>query len=89
MIWNEYFRDISIHAPRGGSDAGKSELEDGAPISIHAPRGGSDIVNSKTQAVMGISIHAPRGGSDMFGEKTDTPGGRFQSTLPVGGATPN
>ena len=23
----------------------------------------------------------------MFGEKTDTPGGRFQSTLPVGGAT--
>ena len=34
--------DISIHAPRGGSDALDFALALLATISIHAPRGGSD-----------------------------------------------
>ena len=60
------FWDISIHAPRVGSDIPhftvKNRLDD---ISIHAPRVGSDLLN--TVAVLsaeGISIHAPRVGSD-------------------------
>ena len=39
-------RDISIHAPRGGSDDGEGGAEGGTQgISIHAPRGGSDCVS--------------------------------------------
>ena len=34
---------ISIHAPRGGSDQQFQELQRQAKISIHAPRGGSDL----------------------------------------------
>ena len=34
--------NISIHAPRGGSDNGASDRPDVPEISIHAPRGGSD-----------------------------------------------
>ena len=33
---------ISIHAPRGGSDADISDMPTNIIISIHAPRGGSD-----------------------------------------------
>ena len=62
-------------------------------ISIHAPRGGSDPpAQHRQQASFLISIHAPRGGSDAV--QTVEPGvapthrsARFQSTLPVGGAT--
>ena len=37
-----------------------------------------------------ISIHAPRGGSDWLeAEYVKTMGKEFQSTLPVGGATPS
>ena len=36
----------------------------------------------------GISIHAPRGGSDMIKPTDDAAAIIFQSTLPVGGATP-
>ena len=38
LIWN-----ISIHAPRGGSDLGAYWGLRQLPISIHAPRGGSDL----------------------------------------------
>ena len=36
-------RDISIHAPREGSDTGRSEELYTEKISIHAPREGSDL----------------------------------------------
>ena len=124
---------ISIHAPRGGSDAEfHKNIVHRVSISIHAPRGGSDMVGwisfrrrilfQSTLPVGGatnnlhdpdqyrhISIHAPRGGSDEvmtiidivtedfnprspWGErrclKVDRcPTKKFQSTLPVGGAT--
>ena len=35
--------DISIHAPRGGSDSGFFDTLKFTDISIHAPRGGSDL----------------------------------------------
>ena len=58
--------NISIHAPRGGSD--KTYILIGtmeAYISIHAPRGGSDTLMDAIREIMReISIHAPRGGSD-------------------------
>ena len=35
-------RNISIHAPRAGSDAERGGAEITSSISIHAPRAGSD-----------------------------------------------
>ena len=60
-------RDISIHAPRMGSDG----YFIGCPkfiirISIHAPRMGSDRhAHARMGARRSISIHAPRMGSDQ------------------------
>ena len=80
---------ISIHAPRGGSDL---------PISVRLvctrqfqstlPVGGATFHVCRFFGHSPISIHAPRGGSDttwkiVFGRLAV-----FQSTLPVGGATP-
>ena len=78
---------ISIHAPRGGSDLMGIHRTTLRTISIHAPRGGSDVLRGTSTATLGISIHAPRGGSDSdkvceYGHQK-----KFQSTLPVGGAT--
>ena len=58
--------DISIHAPRGGSDRlTVLSVTGGRRISIHAPRGGSDLFRAGKQPIpFSISIHAPRGGSD-------------------------
>ena len=57
-------------------------------ISIHAPRVGSDDVSVlHRHNVILISIHAPRVGSDLSCMSV-TPGSqKFQSTLPVWGAT--
>ena len=103
--------DISIHAPRGGSDGGRAPICVETVISIHAPRGGSDVNLFFRCVFVQISIHAPRGGSDQRGGKAydvslyfnpRSPWGErhlafrvfvspfiFQSTLPVGGATPS
>ena len=101
--------NISIHAPRGGSDLADYMGLPVGVISIHAPRGGSDQACGQFLCTGGISIHAPRGGSDPllpcwlasssdfnprspWGERHDfflemIKKARFQSTLPVGGAT--
>ena len=42
--------DISIHAPRGGSDRLLTIVQKQALISIHAPRGGSDSPSSSVAA---------------------------------------
>ena len=57
-------------------------------ISIHAPREGSDLA-SISAIVMAerISIHAPREGSDPKSSISPRWKPRFQSTLPVRGAT--
>ena len=59
------------------------------PISIHAPREGSDRRNRRRAEKLSISIHAPREGSDSIScaAQSFTRKGRFQSTLPVRGAT--
>ena len=103
-------KDISIHAPRVGSDViGKRERLPVRVISIHAPRVGSDDDAGSARLPGRISIHAPRVGSDRL-PQASAPGGAdfnprspcgerppscpgaplgitFQSTLPVWGAT--
>ena len=57
--------DISIHAPREGSDrAGQANQLGPIGISIHAPREGSDGFRDVYPFPQLISIHAPREGSD-------------------------
>ena len=63
--------NISIHAPRAGSDPELKLLHHIANISIHAPRAGSDINrHCAKRRFVRISIHAPRAGSDVkdYGE---------------------
>ena len=81
-------RSISIHAPRGGSDqncAGcKQRIQDFNPRSPWGERHGTEKVTFRVKI---ISIHAPRGGSDYIPPVLHLFQDRFQSTLPVGGAT--
>ena len=86
-VWEPGTVDISIHAPRGGSDLLDAVAKGRFRISIHAPRGGSDGTLWDSWDSSNISIHAPRGGSDCRGEGGRSSTTQFQSTLPVGGAT--
>ena len=57
-------------------------------ISIHTPRVGSDFEDGQGSLLPDISIHTPRVGSDSKHFKSLLTGRhRFQSTLPVWGAT--
>ena len=58
-----------------------------ALISIHAPRAGSDLGSKNFYDMAEISIHAPRAGSDSWMYLAFATYRRFQSTLPVRGAT--
>ena len=59
---------ISIHAPREGSDQTQWVMDFNAAISIHAPREGSDRSGDTGAGdLVDISIHAPREGSDCGG----------------------
>ena len=81
-------RKISIHAPLTGSDWCLLLSEGGITISIHAPLTGSD----------GLTIIGGNNGQDFnprspYGERPATNAGicsgdKFQSTLPLRGATP-
>ena len=81
-------RAISIHAPLTGSDSGDQKDQQETDISIHAPLTGSDV-NQRARDEVGwaISIHAPLTGSDptyrAYGDRIP----KFQSTLPLRGAT--
>ena len=59
-------RQISIHAPRMGSDTRQCCAVGPVTISIHAPRMGSDGSHYHCRRGPEISIHAPRMGSDPF-----------------------
>ena len=81
--------EISIHAPRVGSDAMADRfLEQKYKISIHAPRVGSDgtYTADKTFAELFQSTLPVWGATTRF--RTFPPPVTFQSTLPVWGATP-
>ena len=80
-------QNISIHAPREGSDRKGQESYIGVAISIHAPREGSDLIRCHNSNRLQISIHAPREGSDGSYKSPLPECARFQSTLPVRGAT--
>ena len=105
-----YLADISIHAPRGGSDGQKPECGffqlyfnprspwgERLPACVcnsvfpyfnpRSPWGERLMIISRVILDIPISIHAPRGGSDTSFTKSFQNRARFQSTLPVGGAT--
>ena len=79
-------RDISIHAPRTGSDVDFSGLmEKSILISIHAPRTGSDNkIRQEMQQFQQISIHAPRTGSDALAMWCVLNHGNFNPRSPHG-----
>ena len=81
--------NISIHAPRTGSDRNGYLGDTGGSISIHAPRTGSDRREVPLHLLHRISIHAPRTGSDDGTSDLAIATGQFQSTLPARGATGN
>ena len=95
--WGERLRALKVSSPVhrfqstlpvGGATLhflGRVKL---LPISIHTPRGGSDDFYNPKFAHLGISIHTPRGGSDLCLFVGTRSYAIFQSTLPVGGATP-
>ena len=79
---------ISIHAPRGGSDRSSTPRYRCSVISIHAPRGGSDNRSGADQdAALHFNPRSPWGERPPFVKWWGRPES-FQSTLPVGGATP-
>ena len=57
-------QDISIHAPRGGSDQVMQPYTRAEEFQSTLPVGGATINNSLSIMGEEISIHAPRGGSD-------------------------
>ena len=64
-VSKQFAHDISIHAPRTGSDDNLQSVCVICHISIHAPRTGSDLAYERfVRDLMHISIHAPRTGSD-------------------------
>ena len=79
--------EISIHAPRMGSDRAPQHGGSHRGISIHAPRMGSDAARQDDVHGRAISIHAPRMGSDLRISCAWVTVSRFQSTLPGWGAT--
>ena len=82
-----WLMEISIHAPRTGSDRKYHRCRPLVAISIHAPRTGSDWSRSPSPAQRFISIHAPRTGSDASRSAASFASIPFQSTLPARGAT--
>ena len=80
--------DISIHAPREGSDQVWSRvLVQSIVISIHAPREGSDLAErcSSTRAFSFLSTLPARGATQALFHRLVTLA--FLSTLPARGAT--
>ncbi len=85
LIVNHFFRDISIHAPRVGSDRQGADQTQTETISIHAPRVGSDTADESSLAIAAISIHAPRVGSDAaFAHSGRTDSQDFNPRSPCG-----
>ena len=76
--------NISIHAPRMGSDQDANHVLAIRNISIHAPRMGSDQDANHVLAIRNISIHAPRMGSDSSPDPVDLPHSHFYPRPPHG-----
>ena len=75
--------NISIHAPREGSDRFGLDADAHQGISIHAPREGSDRRSRyRFRLRVGISIHAPREGSDAPAGPPGAPTPNFNPRSP-------
>ena len=80
--------DISIHAPRVGSDLSTTgRKSDPAYFNPRSPCGERPGQGRIPRPVLSISIHAPRVGSDVLDLSSSHTTSLFQSTLPVWGAT--
>ena len=77
-------REISIHAPRTGSDPGSPAERRNDYISIHAPRTGSDRQGAGQTGFFHISIHAPRTGSDSTRRRGACASAHFNPRSPHG-----
>ena len=74
--------------PMRGATMASEEAKIIANISIHAPHAGSDPPAEFNNSRDKISIHAPHAGSDLsIYLMATTPTEKFQSTLPMRGAT--
>ena len=78
---------ISIHTPHAGSDFRPYAHCADIQISIHTPHAGSDGSICPYCLTLNISIHTPHAGSDNAVEGIDLGDKKFQSTLPMRGAT--
>ena len=84
----DYWQGISIHASRGGSDQTLPSTAESLTISIHASRGGSDCrVSWHTGRISYFNPRFPWGKRPSDSSVT-VAFHIFQSTLPVGEATP-
>ena len=81
------FDAISIHTPLAGSDFRAERSAQDFLISIHTPLAGSDDEHRGKQTLPTISIHTPLAGSDLFVVSNISSQQKFQSTLPLRGAT--
>ena len=80
-------REISIHAPRTGSDPGSPAERRNDYISIHAPRTGSDSTRRRGACASAhFNPRSPHGERLAQGYQIN-PATIFQSTLPARGAT--
>ena len=80
--------DISIHAPRMGSDRNESACPQSQEISIHAPRMGSDVACGLTLMVPVVfQSTLPGWGATVLRRYEPVRLSGFQSTLPGWGAT--
>ena len=81
--------DISIHAPRVGSDLAPLPSSPQSDISIHAPRVGSDyLLPQWPHPQPHFNPRSPCGERPAV-ERLQLLARAFQSTLPVWGATPD
>ena len=80
--------DISIHAPRTGSDSrAASRRQSRQQFQSTLPARGATVFPDARTLGRRISIHAPRTGSDPAEGTNEAAEGAFQSTLPARGAT--
>ena len=87
-IGKQYSIAISIHAPLTGSDYAPAPSA-ARPLNFNprSPYGERRHPKQQTTARCAISIHAPLTGSDLNPYKLTMVFGKFQSTLPLRGAT--
>ncbi len=80
--------DISIHAPRAGSDTFVIGVPSSPTVFQSTPpeRGATELRRERLLSEY-ISIHAPRAGSDHYMMDSYSPQKKFQSTPPERGAT--